>query len=323
MTLKELLSNVDFDEVAPFIVKHYPEMEKCMAGMKMAFDGMRNTVPTKVGEEQITVEFYGEEGEDKWLDAFHVDDDVWENVVGREVVIADNVHAPLEEIVAIILYQATYFGFTPADRDETFESWHTNSTPPTNGNPYRIQWWHLTQREHDSLCQKKDIGTRYYSLDPKRPFQCLSDKPMNRIKRKRAHRWEKRIDELDRLANRWDLLQKIKRCNLPPDFPIFEAMLFKAKDCEVSRRLDYSAKGEGLSYIYELMVKYDQCDYSKADKTLLWVQSPRDINAEALQQISTLVSNPQALVPSPLIISQINVQGIERTKLTIVQLFFS
>lgn len=322
MTLKELLSNVDFDEVAPFIVKHYPEMEKCMVGFKMAFDGMKNTLPNKC-EEQIKVEFCDEEGEEPYLAAYHSDDDVWENVVGREVVIADNVTASLEEIAAVNLFDATYWGFTPNDRDDTFAEWHKDTDPPTNGNPYRIQWWHLTQREHDSLCQKKDIGTRYYSLDPKRPFQCLSDKPMNRIKRKRAHRWEKRIVELDRLANRWDLLQKIKRCYLHPDFHIFEAMLFKAKDCEVSRRLDYSANDDGLSYIYELMTKYDQYDYSKADKTLLWVQSPRDINAEALQQISTLVSNPQAIVPSPLIISQINVQGIERTKLTIVQLFFS
>lgn len=33
---------------------------------------------------------------------------------------------------------------------------------------------------------------------------------MNRAERKRAYQWEKRIDELERLANRWDLLQQIK-----------------------------------------------------------------------------------------------------------------
>lgn len=320
MTLKELLLQVDFDNVVPFIMKHYQYLCHCMAGFKMAFDGMCNTMPNKC-DEQIKVEICAEEGEEPYLAVYHSDDDVWENVVGREVIIDSNVKAPLEEIAAAILFDATFYGFTPDDRDDTFEEWDKDMKPPTNGNPYRIRWWKMTQREHDSLCQKKDIGKRGYSIDPKHPFASLTDKPMNRIKRMRAHRWEKRIDELDRLAHRWDLLQKIKSSVAQTDLTIFSDMLFKAPRCKVKRMVDYSADGIGLSYIYELMTKYVQYDFSKADKTLLWVQSPSGIDMEAMERICEVVSNPKALVPSPQIVSKLNDTDINRTRLTIVQLF--
>lgn len=122
MDLKQLLLKVDFDDVAPFIVQHYPGLAKCMAGFKMAFDGMRNTTPNEC-EEQITVELCEEEGEKPYLSAYHSDDDVWKNVVGREVIIKDNVKASTKEIAAVILFDATYFGFTPDDRAEHFEEW--------------------------------------------------------------------------------------------------------------------------------------------------------------------------------------------------------
>jgi len=321
MNLKQLLSKVDFDDVAPFIVQHYPELAKCMAGFKMTFDGMRNTVSAKATDEQITVELCEEEGEEPYLTACHSDNDVWKNVVGRKVIIKDNVKASLEEITAVILFDATYWGFTPDDRDETFEEWDKELHLPANGNPYRKRWWILTQREHDSLCDKEDIGKRTYTADLKHPFKCLSDKPMSRIKRMRAHRWEKRIEELDRLANRWDLLQKIK-CSVPQaDLTIFEIMLFKTPRCEVSRFADYSADGMSLSYIYELITKYAHRDFDKANKTLLWVQSPNNIDTETMKSICAITSNPNALVASPQIISEINASEIERTKLTIIQLF--
>jgi len=267
-------------------VQHYPELAKCMAGFKMTFDGMRNTVSAKATDEQITVELC-EEGEEPYLTACHSDNDVWKNVVGRKVIIKDKVKASLEEITAVILLDATYYGFTPDDRVDTFEAWDKDLNPSTNGNPYRKRWWMLTQREHDSKCQKKDIGTRYYTADK----SVFWERPMNRIKRMRARRWEKRIDELDRLANRWDLLQKIKyetssmrtvfidREIIDRAISRFESELFKAARCEVSNFADYSADGIGLPYIYELMAKYDHI-HPQESMTLLWFQSPKHIRVK-------------------------------------------
>lgn len=187
----------------------------------------------------------------------------------------------------------------------------------TNGNPYRIKWWHLTQREHDSECRKEDIGKRTYSFPEgsKHPISFFLRKRRNRSKRKRAYRWKKRIDELDRLANRWDLLQQIKHSVPNADLSLFESLLFdKSVHCEVSKREDYSADGIGLTYIYELMTKYDQRYSKEADLTLLWVQSPHDIDANAMENICTLVSNPA-------IVQNINPSKYARTRLTIVQLF--
>lgn len=313
MTLKELLLKVQFENVAPFIVRHYPELSHCMAGFKMAFDGMGNTVPTDANGETIEVELCTEEGEDPYLSAYHVDNDVWENVVGREVVIDSNVTASFEEIVAVILFEATFFGFTPTDRNETFEEWEIDRKPPTNGNPYRIKWWNLTQKQHDSQCSKEDIGKRTYTLDTEHPFRNLQDKPMNRSKRKRAYRWEQRIKQLEKLANRWDLLQNIKCSVIDADLSAFENLLFKVADCEVHRYEDFSKDGKGLSYINELLSKYISKNISRnADITILWLQTPKDVNRDALSEITSLFSNTNILQDcSP---------KYERTILTIVQL---
>lgn len=138
---------------------------------------------------------------------------------------------------------------------------------------------------------------------------------MNRAKRKRAYRWEKRIDELERLANRWDLLQQIKRSAPGADLSLFESSLFKAVRCEVRHREDYSSERVGLSYIYELMTKYDHQFFQEEDMTLLWVQSPNSIDEETLDKICALVRNP-------VVVRQLNAPKMERTELTIIQLTF-
>lgn len=140
MTLKELLNKVEFDDIIPFIMKHYPHTAHCMAGFKMAFDGMRNTIPSSASEEVVNIDLYKEENEEPYIMVCHVDNDIWENVVGRDICISSEVSASLEEIVAVVMYDATYFGFTPTDRDETFEEWETGQEPPKNGNPYRMAW---------------------------------------------------------------------------------------------------------------------------------------------------------------------------------------
>ena len=170
MTLKELLNKVEFDDVAPYIVQHYPNMAKCLSGFKEAFDGMRNTMPANLDGEKVKVEYYIEDAEEPCLAVYHSDNADWETVVGREVIIGTNVSAPLEEVVAAILFDATFWGFTPEDREETFDEWQEDRRPPTNGNPYRLKWWHLTQREHDSKCRKEDIGTRTYTWVGDTPF---------------------------------------------------------------------------------------------------------------------------------------------------------
>ncbi len=151
MTLKELLNKVEFDDVAPYIVQHYPDMAKCLFGFKEAFDGMRNTIPSNLDGENVKVEYYIEDAKDPCLAAFHSDNADWETVVGREVIIGTNVSAPLEEIIAVVLFDATFWGFTPEDREETFDVWQEDRRPPTNGKPYLLKRRHLTEEEKEQL----------------------------------------------------------------------------------------------------------------------------------------------------------------------------
>lgn len=143
---------------------------------------------------------------------------------------------------------------------------------------------------------------------------------MNRSKRKRVYRWDKRIDHLERLANRWDLLQKIKKAanSIAGDYTkraiaLFELELFKAERCNVSRMEDFSINNVGLHYIYELMTKYD-VSYPRESLTCLWFQSPKEIDVEAAKNICMLVGHPLPIV-------QRNVQKLKRTRLTVVRLY--
>ena len=41
MTYKELLNSVNFDNVAPHIVRMYPDMERCLGWFNLHFDLLR------------------------------------------------------------------------------------------------------------------------------------------------------------------------------------------------------------------------------------------------------------------------------------------
>ena len=112
---------------------------------------MRNTIPSNLDGENVKVEYYIEDAKDPCLAAFHSDNADWETVVGREVIIGTNVSAPLEEIIAVVLFDATFWGFTPEDREETFDVRQEDRRPPTNGNPYLLKRRHLTEEEKEQL----------------------------------------------------------------------------------------------------------------------------------------------------------------------------
>lgn len=113
MTLKELLDSLSFDEIAPFIIKHYEHngTSGALAPYKQHFDYLRNLTPTNPDiienkEAKISV-CKGE------LDAYPLEGDYWEDSLSKELVLDKDVKASHAEIAACCLWHTSFWGFLP------------------------------------------------------------------------------------------------------------------------------------------------------------------------------------------------------------------
>ena len=82
MTLKELLTQVGFDELLPYLEKHEPEHLDNLYDFREAYDILRNMKPANNFEGKIFVEWHGGEWEDeeKWIR-----EETWQRKFGPKV----------------------------------------------------------------------------------------------------------------------------------------------------------------------------------------------------------------------------------------------
>ena len=199
MTLKELLDKVDFDSLAPFIEKTEGKHLDSIYAYREAYDILRNMKPTENFKGEARVEWSGKEyGEDQWIGVFHLDGDYWEDALAKEIVIGENVDLPIEEIAAKCLWEITFYGFTP--EHEGFERMLGRKIR----NKYDVmldrleesEWRHQIPRRYRSVHN----GQRFISGDW--GMKDLFCKRMNRPKRMREHRQEKRKKYLESMSRR-------------------------------------------------------------------------------------------------------------------------
>lgn len=100
MTLKELLTQVGFDELLPHLKRHEPEHLDNLYAFREAYDILRNMEPANNFEGKIFVEWHGGEWEDeeKWIGVGPMHDCTWEEDLAKEIVVADDVHISKIEI---------------------------------------------------------------------------------------------------------------------------------------------------------------------------------------------------------------------------------
>lgn len=122
MTLHELLHQVSFDEIVPFI-KPYHGWD-ALALYKIHYDYLRQLTP-KQGEETTVTVSKGELDE-SWpephLHAFPLEGDYWEHSLAKELIIEPDVKASLAEIAMCCLWHTSFYGFTEEQMDVRFES---------------------------------------------------------------------------------------------------------------------------------------------------------------------------------------------------------
>ena len=115
MTFKELLDSLNFDNVAPHIVRMYPDMERCLGWFNLHFDLLRMTKPqyhkgANADVCHITMKDW-EDGTGLHLDAHPMEGDYWEHSLTKEIILAPDVKATNEELAACCMWHTTFYGF--------------------------------------------------------------------------------------------------------------------------------------------------------------------------------------------------------------------
>ena len=275
MTLKELLTQVGFDELLPYLEKHEPEHLDNLYDFREAYDILRNMKPANNFEGKIFVEWHGGEWEDeeKWIGVSPMHDCTWEEDLAKEIVVADDVHLTLAELAMHCLWEITYWGFSPDEREET---WQRKFGPKVLNNKYEIAldkleesiWRHQTPRR---LRSKGKDGRRYVTWTNARDF---FNNRMNRSKRKREYRQDKREEYLRKMAARENLVRTLSA----------EGSSFRRNEVEFllhvqyGRQYDYRSVTSNienrLDYIFESMTRYQQVDLSRYNSAVIFLQFP-------------------------------------------------
>lgn len=116
MTFKELLDSVNFDNVAPHIVRMYPDMKGSLGWFNLHFDILRHMKPEHCINANSDVCYISmedwENGTGLQLNAFSMEGDLWEHSLTKKLIIAPDVKASNEELAACCLWHTSFYGFT-------------------------------------------------------------------------------------------------------------------------------------------------------------------------------------------------------------------
>ena len=185
----------------------------------------------------------------------------------------DDVHLTLAELAMHCLWEITYWGFSPDEREET---WQRKFGPKILNNKYEVAldkleesiWRHQTPRR---LRSKGKDGRRYVTWTNARDF---FNNRMNRSKRKREYRQDKREEYLRKMAARENLVRMLSA----------EGSTFRRSDVEFllsmqyGRQYDYHSvtqdTGSRLAYILESMTQYQLFDLTKYDSAVIFIRCP-------------------------------------------------
>lgn len=208
-TVKEWLDGVSFKEIVPFLVNNDSMAKAHLTDYKMAFDRLCAMTPAEDDGVVVSIEMTDyDDGKGALLSMHEKSARFWKYELARQVVVADDVAAGHEEIVAEMLWELTYWGFCDEDMDNTFERLHNGYSPAGEANPYKDAFLRLRQRNHDLNCHyKEDIGKDTYSHKDRSDFFWKPRR--NGPKRHRERRQTARLEYLEKMMNRWELAENV------------------------------------------------------------------------------------------------------------------
>ena len=269
MTFKELLDSVQFDDVAPHIVRMYPDMENSIGWYKIHFDMLRlmNPVYHEDANDQvcnITMKDW-KDGSELHLNAYPMEGDLWEHSLTKELIIAPEVKASNEELAACCLWHTSFYGFIEKHVDDRFrvEELDLNTLDRWNDSVY----YKVRAMRNFSIIRKNGgvIPTmRQLSQTKKAELIKLAKESMwwgkthmNRIKRKKWFRTEFLEPYYERMAAISDfIVHTIPALNNAGNYMSIEQLcgLFYSELFCSEEITSFASDGEsGTKYLYNLL----------------------------------------------------------------------
>ena len=283
MTVQELFKSMTFDDIASAL-RHTHRNDKSiqfLAGYKEAYDTLSN------------IEFKGEGGEvtfditerEHWFDKHNlpllangVEGDLWENIVGKEVLIPENNPFTDAELAGAILWGATFYGFNRHNRWSPFEEIYSN---------YGEKAWKLERKQYLPYIRnkktkyrlKKDIGfisnRISFSMEDWNQIH-YREKHQNRSKRKRFYRMGKRIEWLQKLDKRQNLINTIRETTGLTLDDFAHKVINAGSIHETWFESHTYGKSDRIKYLVELIEKYMSGfnqEFNDCDEVYLFVYS--------------------------------------------------
>lgn len=273
MTFKELLDSVRFEDVAPHIVRMYPDMEQSLGWYKIHFDMLRLMQPVfhKDANDKvchITMKDW-EDGIGLHLDAYPMEGDLWEHSLTKELVIAQDVKATNEELAACCLWHTSFYGFVEKHVDERFRIYDLDMTTLDRWNDslyYKVRAMRNFSiiREHGGFIptvRQLSKSKKAELIKQSKESIWFGKIPLNKIKRKKRFRIEFMEHYYERMTVIGDfIVQTIPALKDDRNYMSVEQLcgLFHSELFFTEEIMSYAPNCEsGAKYLYDLLTSYD------------------------------------------------------------------
>jgi len=261
MTYNELLHQVTFEEIAPYIGKY--GSKEGIALYKTHYDMLRLLEPREGEDDEKTVTVSNAEldydFEEPHLDAYPIEGCYWEVALSKEIIVDPDVQATWAEIAARLLWHTSFYGFTPEQQDECFERLDFYGQNLLDPDITRIRAKRVQKRIEDGggrIPSKKEIMTvPAFRQEVNRQVHRALRLPFRNNKRRLARRIISRLY--------WERILKIGTviCDCLPSEEISWSDLYKvflANKYQTYRYQSYAAKDqERGQLLWELITQYN------------------------------------------------------------------
>lgn len=273
MTFKELLDSVRYEDVAPHIVRMYPDMRQSLGWYKIHIDMLCLLQPVFHEDANdkvchITMEDW-EDGSGLHLNAYPMEGDLWEHSLTKELIVALDVKATKEELAACCLWHTSFYGFVEKHVKERFR---TEDLDLDTLNRWDDSLYYKAKalqnfsiiREHGGFIptiRQLSKSKKAELIKQAKDSMFLGSTPMNRIKRKKHFRIEFLEHYYERMSVISDfIVQAIPALKGVRNYILVEQLceLFHSELFCTEEIMSYASNGKsGAKYLYELFTSYD------------------------------------------------------------------
>ena len=280
MTYSELLHQVTFEEIAPYIGKY--GSKEGIALYKTHYDMLRLLEPRDGEGDEKTVTVSNAElnydFEEPHLDAYSIEGSYWEVALSKEIIVEPDVQATWAEIAARLLWHTSFYGFTPEQRDECFERLEFYGQNLVDPDITRIRAKRVQKRIEDGggrIPSKKEMMTvPAFKHEVNRLVHRALRLPFRTHKRRLARRIISRLY--------WERILEIGTvvCDCLPSEEISWDDLYKvflANNYQTYRYQSYAAKDqERGQLLWELITKYNAFNKGLFSNNVLFVSTSHE-----------------------------------------------